>query len=84
MNIINNCNTHYTFLNEDEASYSAGWTPYNETTTYPEYKYIDAEKLDGYPFFGKHAFYSGGGYVAKLKGNQEKVGLFRSVPHVKI
>ncbi|PIK42301.1 putative polycystic kidney disease protein 1-like 2-like [Apostichopus japonicus] len=73
VNIINNCNTHYTFLNEDEASYSAGWTPYNETTTYPEYKYIDAEKLDGYPFFGKHAFYSGGGYVAKLKGNQEKI-----------
>ncbi|KAJ8037623.1 Polycystic kidney disease protein 1-like 2 [Holothuria leucospilota] len=72
-NIVSHCNDQYSFINEDEEFYSVSWTPYNKSTSFPEYRYTQAEDLDGYPFFGRHALYSGGGYVAKLRGSQFRI-----------
>ncbi|XP_072044193.1 polycystin-1-like isoform X2 [Amphiura filiformis] len=64
---ISECNVGYSMSDEDEGSYEAGWIPTNLTDGLrKEYTYTTWDVLDGYPFFGRHAVYIGGGYVSEL------------------
>jgi hypothetical protein len=37
------------------------------------FSYTDSSELDGYPYWGQLAVYSGGGYVVPLKGDKEEL-----------
>lgn len=39
----------------------------------PEYVYRTGPELDSYPFWAKHAMYSGGGYVVELRGSENAI-----------
>lgn len=58
---------------EDKGTYQIGWNPMTGNAsvdvTREEYQYKRASELNGYPYWGEMAVYSGGGYVVKLKGN---------------
>ncbi|XP_072168355.1 uncharacterized protein [Diadema setosum] len=66
---IHNCTVSYSVSAEDNEDYGAGWTPYNNATIYrSEYNYTESSEIDSYPYLGRHGFYLGGGYVARLDG----------------
>ena len=39
----------------------------------PEFTYRTGSEIDTYPYWGKHGFYSGGGYVVEMSGGLPKV-----------
>ncbi|XP_071043251.1 location of vulva defective 1-like [Parasteatoda tepidariorum] len=55
-------------VHEDGTLYTKGWIEVNSTETLvpPEYKYLTASQLKGYPFWGQIDWYGGGGYVVPL------------------
>ena len=46
-------------------------TPMNHSK--PEFTYRTGSEIDTYPYWGKHGFYSGGGYVVEMSGSLKKV-----------
>ncbi|XP_071956900.1 polycystin-1-like protein 2 [Antedon mediterranea] len=72
-NFSRECNIAYSILNEDTANYGPHWETFNETDVSNQFIYRDASKINGFPFVAKHAVYSGGGYVYKMKGRMRKI-----------
>ncbi|XP_035227906.1 polycystin-2-like isoform X2 [Stegodyphus dumicola] len=58
---------------EDGTLYTKGWRKVNSTETLvpPEYKYLTASQLKGYPFWGQVDWYGGGGYVVPLEAERD-------------
>ncbi|XP_054716287.1 polycystin-2-like [Uloborus diversus] len=58
---------------EDGTLYTKGWkrVSSNETLVPPEYKYLTASQLKGYPFWGQMDWYGGGGYVVPLVATRD-------------
>ncbi|XP_041473066.1 uncharacterized protein LOC121422223 isoform X1 [Lytechinus variegatus] len=72
--IVPECNVAYSVTDSDEENYGPGWTPYNPNITdRPQYNYTAWDDIESYPVLGRHALYSGGGYLAKLQGNKTDV-----------
>lgn len=69
------CAGYGSIIFEDGGLYGASWNPNftAETGTPPEYKYLTARQLKGYPFWGMMDYYSGGGYVVPLFEKQDEV-----------
>ncbi|KAH9492781.1 hypothetical protein Btru_024701 [Bulinus truncatus] len=74
---IKECNIAYNIADQEEGNFNTSWTPINksDTTFVPksEYSYSSAESLNGYPYWGNMALYSGGGYVAHLNGTKKDI-----------
>ncbi len=68
---IEECFGEYGMDKEQSRDYGPGWTEWtSQNETAPEgYRYVDSDELDGWPFWGGHEIYSGGGYVIELKGS---------------
>ncbi|XP_033630305.1 uncharacterized protein LOC117292387 [Asterias rubens] len=80
--LINECNEGYSVWNEDTRHYGKGWTEVNYTLNpwkiAENYRYADAEELNGYPFLGRHSLYLGGGYVIVIDGSEDHMrNIFR-------
>lgn len=58
---------------EDGTLYTKGWRTVNSSDTLvpPEYKYLSASQLKGYPFWGQVDWYGGGGYVVPLVSRRD-------------
>lgn len=58
---------------EDGTLYTKGWREVNSSDTLvpPEYKYLSASQLKGYPFWGQIDWYGGGGYVVPLVSRRD-------------
>ncbi|ESO89018.1 hypothetical protein LOTGIDRAFT_228960 [Lottia gigantea] len=75
--VIPECNEAYSFENQDEGTYLPRWQKlasgesYNDTSR--PWRYTTANELNGYPYWGKHEMYSGGGYVVQLRGSKDSV-----------
>ncbi|CAL1292788.1 unnamed protein product [Larinioides sclopetarius] len=67
------CAGYGSMANEDGTLYTIGWRKVNssETLVPPEYKYLTASQLKGYPFWGQIDWYGGGGYVVPLVANRD-------------
>ncbi|ELU06540.1 hypothetical protein CAPTEDRAFT_185815 [Capitella teleta] len=68
------CNKPYSIFNEETGDYGIGWSPLQTNATYnnsaPEFIYRTSSEMDSYPFWAYHGFYSGGGYVVELTGEE--------------
>ncbi|GIY80633.1 polycystic kidney disease protein 1-like 2 [Caerostris extrusa] len=62
------CAGYGNMVNEDDTLYTVGWRKVNssETLVPPEYKYLTASQLKGYPFWGQIDWYGGGGMWSLL------------------
>ncbi|XP_023236367.1 uncharacterized protein LOC111635594 [Centruroides sculpturatus] len=69
------CAGYGSIVFEDGGLYGSGWDSNftAESGTPPEYKYLTASQLKGYPFWGMMDYYSGGGYVVPLFEKQDDV-----------
>nr|XP_002732126.1 PREDICTED: polycystic kidney disease protein 1-like 2-like [Saccoglossus kowalevskii] len=67
---VSECNEEYGFTDEEKRNFRVSWAEPDPNTTVPEYIYTSASELDGYPYLGRHAFYWGGGYIARLTGSK--------------
>ncbi|CAF1642081.1 unnamed protein product, partial [Adineta ricciae] len=71
--IMKICEKDYNFFNEDEESYSPGWTNQTLDETYSlsinnSFQYRTSNELNTYVFVGEHGTYNGGGYVYEFRG----------------
>nr|XP_042904172.1 uncharacterized protein LOC107445474 [Parasteatoda tepidariorum] len=67
-NIIDECAGFGNVINEDDRFYKKFWHS-NLTMSSrvpPEYKYMTAKDLNGFPFWGQLDWYGGGGYIVPL------------------
>ena len=71
--VVHECNEAYSIDNQDTDPYGIGWTEFQGNSTVnnsrTEYRFQSWSDLDSYPIVGTQALYSGGGYLAELKGN---------------
>jgi polycystin 1L2 len=71
--VIAECNIKYDMMDEADENYNVGWQPLPDgmeaNHSAPSFIYRTASELDGYPFWGSQAVYSGGGYVVNLTGS---------------
>ncbi|XP_048589739.1 polycystic kidney disease protein 1-like 2 isoform X2 [Nematostella vectensis] len=67
-NVSSGCNTFYSFFGEDTSHYTEGWKATNVTqvTAHSPWLYHSTLALDGLPYLGLLATYSGGGYTVEL------------------
>ncbi|XP_022092642.1 uncharacterized protein LOC110980349 [Acanthaster planci] len=73
------CRAPYSIADEDATSYDAGWQPLNVSDP-PNYanRYMSAWKynhwydVSSFPYYGKHAFYNGGGYIVEFGDSLEE------------
>ncbi|XP_033105246.1 polycystic kidney disease protein 1-like 2 [Anneissia japonica] len=72
-NIFNECNIGYSVIHEDMDNYGPHWTTFNESHVSKPFTYRNASEINGYPFVARHAIYSGGGYILKMKGRMTKI-----------
>ncbi|XP_063710414.1 uncharacterized protein LOC134838971 isoform X2 [Symsagittifera roscoffensis] len=74
-NISRECNPPFAAEFEDRGRYGPGWVRFDANNPYhilrEEYRYIDAEEIDGHPFWGQSATYPGGGFLVRLDGNKQ-------------
>ncbi|XP_075240143.1 polycystin-2-like [Convolutriloba macropyga] len=74
-NISRHCIPPFSAEFEDRGRYGPNWTKFDANNPYhilrEEYRYIDAEEIDGEPFWGQSAYYPGGGFLVRLDGNIE-------------
>ena len=68
------CENDYHFFNEDDQSYSPGWTNQTNLHSYSSsilraFQYQSNENLDTYLSIGEHGIYSGNGYVYEYRGS---------------
>lgn len=58
---------------EDGTLYTKGWRAVNSSDVLvpPEYKYLSASQLKGYPYWGQMDWYGGGGYVVPLVARRD-------------
>ncbi|EDO38971.1 predicted protein, partial [Nematostella vectensis] len=68
LNVSSGCNTFYSFFGEDTSHYTEGWKATNVTqvTAHSPWLYHSTLALDGLPYLGLLATYSGGGYTVEL------------------
>ncbi|CAL1301078.1 unnamed protein product [Larinioides sclopetarius] len=74
--IISECAGYGNLVNENGAIYSKFWST-NLTMASkipPEYKYLTASDLNGFPFWGQLDWYGGGGYVVPLVAKRYEDG----------
>lgn len=80
MEVIRECNIGYEILKQEEADFDVGWQPKTSSSssnsTESWYHYTPASDINGYPYYGKLAIYSGGGYLAPLKGSKDELKTF--------
>ncbi|KAK7111823.1 hypothetical protein V1264_011390 [Littorina saxatilis] len=74
LEVVRECNIEYEISGQEEATFDKGWVPRTDNSTVndtdPWYTYTDSDTLNSYPYWGKLAMYSGGGYVVPLKGSK--------------
>ncbi|XP_063725907.1 uncharacterized protein LOC134853881 [Symsagittifera roscoffensis] len=74
-NISRECIPPFADEFEDQGRYGPGWIRFDANNPYhilrEEYRYVNAEEIDGATFWGESAFYPGGGFLVHLDGNVE-------------
>ncbi|KAK7505245.1 hypothetical protein BaRGS_00003407 [Batillaria attramentaria] len=75
--VVEECNTDYEYLNQEEGTFDLGWQPRTTTSTANDtaewYRYTSSDELDSYPYWGELALYAGGGYVVRLEGSKSEL-----------
>lgn len=84
--VIYECAGFGNMVNENSRYYSESWGSNltMESRIPPEYKYMTAGDLNGFPFWGQLDWYGGGGYVVPLiaKRYQDGEKLIRKMEHL--
>lgn len=75
--MIEECNEGFGLSVNDETDYTVGWNILTGNRSVDnireEYLYHSSSALDGYPYWGQLSVYGGGGYLARLTGNERQL-----------
>lgn len=81
-NVFSSCETAYSMFNEEDQSFTLGWTDVLNSTTATllgndsirrAFMYNDSDSMDTYSYVGEHATYGSGGYVYEFRGKMSEI-----------